>query len=390
MMSQPDQEHAQTLLRQLAVLLAGKLDPASLPPGIALEIAELAVQQGLSPMLLWSVAQGGGDPQSPPWAPAVVDARRCTILYLVFQTERVRIQAALDAAGIPNLWLKGIQLAHTVYPEPNLRPMVDLDVLVPYPQRQAALKELQALGYRLHLPEIIPGIQDELHAYSLVGGKHNQIMVELHSHIVGTADHFLSRAGLAWFWTQVRQYTWRDQTFASFSPEATFLHLCAHAILQHGSGEISLRQFFDLYLMLREQPDLDWPLVVKQALHFGWGGALRAALEITRAYFPVEIPPALGQVLNSLPPSPQVPGDPRHPQPLNRWESTLRDLQRIPWRERVHVMWALVFPPFAYMRWRYGVRHNWQLPYTYLFRWKDVLGEVVKTVTRRGSRLPRH
>ena len=41
------------------------------------------------------------------------------------------ILSTYDSAGIPALVLKGAALAHLVYPEPGLRPMSDLDILVP-------------------------------------------------------------------------------------------------------------------------------------------------------------------------------------------------------------------------------------------------------------------
>ena len=56
--------------------------------------------------------------------------------------------AALHEAGIEMLVLKGAALAYTVYPEPGLRPMRDLDILVPAVQVEAAQAVLLEIGFQ--------------------------------------------------------------------------------------------------------------------------------------------------------------------------------------------------------------------------------------------------
>jgi hypothetical protein len=62
------------------------------------------------------------------------------------------IVSAYDAAGIPALVLKGAALAHMVYPEPGLRPMNDMDILVPESDARRAQQVLADLGFRAPLP----------------------------------------------------------------------------------------------------------------------------------------------------------------------------------------------------------------------------------------------
>jgi len=59
------------------------------------------------------------------------------------------ISAALTAAGITALWLKGVAL-QTIYPEAWLRTMSDVDAWLSAETVAAALAALQAKGYRLH------------------------------------------------------------------------------------------------------------------------------------------------------------------------------------------------------------------------------------------------
>ena len=59
------------------------------------------------------------------------------------------IAEALDAAGIPWLTFKGPVLAELAYDPSHLREYVDIDVLVPATQLPAALRRLDAVGYRV-------------------------------------------------------------------------------------------------------------------------------------------------------------------------------------------------------------------------------------------------
>jgi hypothetical protein len=59
------------------------------------------------------------------------------------------ILSAYDAARIPVLVLKGAALSHTVYPDISLRPMSDLDILVPASEAHRAQQALAELGFEV-------------------------------------------------------------------------------------------------------------------------------------------------------------------------------------------------------------------------------------------------
>jgi len=62
------------------------------------------------------------------------------------------ILTAYQATGIPALVLKGAALAHLVYPEPGLRSMSDMDILVPASEVWRAQQALAGLGFDVPLP----------------------------------------------------------------------------------------------------------------------------------------------------------------------------------------------------------------------------------------------
>jgi hypothetical protein len=71
-----------------------------------------------------------------------------TNLYL--RRELDRVAARLERADIPVIVLKGMALLDEVYGELGLRPMVDIDLLVPEPFFADAGALLQELGYHGH------------------------------------------------------------------------------------------------------------------------------------------------------------------------------------------------------------------------------------------------
>ena len=59
-----------------------------------------------------------------------------------------RLLTAFASAGITMILLKGAALAHRIYPSPELRPMIDIDILIDPAQAKAAVKAASELGYR--------------------------------------------------------------------------------------------------------------------------------------------------------------------------------------------------------------------------------------------------
>lgn len=71
-----------------------------------------------------------------------------------FHTESLlELTALLGEAGIHPVVLKGLALAHTIYPQPALRPTSDLDLLLPTDAVLPALRLMQEAGYSVRLPD---------------------------------------------------------------------------------------------------------------------------------------------------------------------------------------------------------------------------------------------
>ena len=116
------------------------------------EVPAQAEAQGMAPLLYFHLKGAGVE------LPLAVrrDLQGLTVRHRRANQVRTRvlrdIVTAYDSAGIPALVLKGAALSHLVYPEPGLRPMSDLDILVPRPEVWRAQRMLAELGFNAPLP----------------------------------------------------------------------------------------------------------------------------------------------------------------------------------------------------------------------------------------------
>ncbi|MBM4438499.1 MAG: nucleotidyltransferase family protein [Actinobacteria bacterium] len=100
------------------------------------EILRMARQHRIGPMMRWQSQHAHPHIKVPK---RVADAltkqhKNWTARAMAMQRELLRVHGILEAAGIPHVFLKGAYLAYCVYPHPALRPLRDLDILIP-PER---------------------------------------------------------------------------------------------------------------------------------------------------------------------------------------------------------------------------------------------------------------
>jgi hypothetical protein len=343
-------------------------------------------------MLLWVIQQAGIDSHDHPlWEPLESAARSATINYALLKNTHRRVNAALAAEGIPALWLKGIALAPGVYPLPRLRPMVDLDVLVPYAQRGAALAIAVSLGF--HPPQghywlqVIAPPEDLQHHYHLMGGVDSAICLELHYRLLGLErGALLTGEQLTWFWNQTQELSQDGTRFTFLKPEAHLLYLCAHAILRHGEGDLYLLRYFDLHLLVTKA-NPDWRLVVERALELKWSYALERALSLAAQLFDTPLP---GTVFSQL--RERRSGD----EDISRavrlqsdnflQEKRVLLLAQMPLTVRVGVLYRRIFPPQIFMRHFYAIRPGRPVFPYYAYRWFDRGRQVIRSMRRAFTR----
>ncbi len=134
------------------------------------------------------------------------------------------LQAGMVKAGIPVVGLKGLPLATFYYADLGVRPMADIDILVPRSLARQAVEFLLAQGYRSvwgdleHMITKGPGGEFV---------KEGTSVVDLHWSVLHDCRAPWSDEG---FWAGQRTRTFEGVPLSMLRPEDQILHLCAHGM----------------------------------------------------------------------------------------------------------------------------------------------------------------
>jgi hypothetical protein len=172
-----------------------------------------------------------------------------------------KILAFLHKAGIPTLILKGAALALLHYRDLGLRPMADVDVLVPVDKAIDAMKLLRESGWKPEknlpchpTPEYLLAIK----ACNMVRDT-TDIKLDLHWHVF---QECLEPDADIDLWKRSVTVTCGDSQSHALSPPDQLLHICAHAM--EWNAIAPMRWVADAMTVLSTTPDLDWNLVLRQ------------------------------------------------------------------------------------------------------------------------------
>jgi hypothetical protein len=158
-----------------------------------------------------------------------------------------RLLSRFARGGIPVIALKGLALAETIYPNPALRPMEDLDLLVRPDDLPAAVRLLEEAGYR----EAWHGFPDFQRADGLVD-------VDLHTALLheGEIPTRLDAQAIESeaLWTAAQPATIAGETGLILSPAHQLLHLCQHLCYHHALS--GLLRHADILALVTRHPEL--------------------------------------------------------------------------------------------------------------------------------------
>lgn len=221
-------------------------------------------------------------------AAAIAEQRHWHALNALRQRATIaRLALALNKLGHDPLMLKGVALAYRSYPAADLRPMRDLDVLLPAEFAAEAQRALIATGdYTVHpdlrgtrrtSPEHFPPLQDVALATT----------IEVH-HRVGTwgGAETLQRALLAS--SVMREIG--GATVRVPSNEANLLHLVAGAVIKDRLA-LSALVLADLHYLAAGP--LDWEAVLRLADEVGLRNALALLSAVAAHNGATWVPPQL-------------------------------------------------------------------------------------------------
>jgi hypothetical protein len=269
------------------------------------------------------------------------------------------IVTACKSEFIPIIVLKGAFLAHMIYPDPSLRPMSDIDILVPPHKEKNILRVLWKLGYTVPSS---PGSQYMSEHHHLPGAHkkidNQQILVEVHhSALSGDATASLHTDNLT-------------------EPVNTFF---ADGVRHYSLGHID--QLRHLYHHMSEPAavlKLSWCVdIVFYASHFAdevdWERLKYEYPEVINAIRLVDFIIPLPENLKTHVPANDCP----RPRGTGTSILPLTTLLREPLPRRIH---DLLYPSDWWLMLYYAVPPDRSLVYT---RWLRHPWQVVKWISRR-------
>jgi hypothetical protein len=218
--------------------------------------------------------------------------------HLVFR-RMAPVLAEFHKAGIPTMLLKGAALTLLHYRDFGLRPMQDLDVLVPDEQALDAVALLEAQGWtRNTLPAVALGKFFLSFRHSADFTRQPQERIDLHWHVLLQACY--SGADRT-FWDASVPVEFEGQPTRALCPTDQLLHACVHGVVWNWVPP--LRWVADAFCIL-ESSTIDWPRLLDIAVQFRVVPALRDALTYMVKSVDAPIPVEVLQKLQSLPVTP--------------------------------------------------------------------------------------
>ena len=252
------------------------------------ETLEIALRHGVAPLLHRALKSGGALAELPERVRTRLEEERRTngLLNMRKYGEFRRIAQALHEQNIPLIALKGLHLADLVYRDISLRPMSDLDVLVPRSEVERAMASLQSIEYGF--AEDVSGAACAMLATKCnIGLAHRRLglCLEIHWTLAEPGDGYIPPM----------DEIWRSATFGHLgdagvqlmSPEFMLLHVCAHLAYNHVFG-FDLRALCDIAEIARAR--IDWVVVADQGRRHGWTRGVAAALRLARDHLGADIP----------------------------------------------------------------------------------------------------
>jgi hypothetical protein len=209
------------------------------------------------------------------------------------------VLAEFHKAGISTMLLKGAALTLLHYRDFGLRPMQDLDVLVPEEQAMSVIALLESRGWsRNTLPAVPLGDFFLSYRHSADFTREPLERIDLHWHVLLQACY--SGADRT-FWEASVPVEFEGQPTRALCPTDQLVHACVHGVVWNPVPP--LRWVADAFCIL-ESSAIDWTRLLDIATQFRVVPALRDALGYLAKTVEAPVPQEVLEKLKSLPVTP--------------------------------------------------------------------------------------
>jgi hypothetical protein len=242
----------------------------------------------LGPLLRYMLSQYHQDVVVPDHIKLAIDSSFKTAAFrsLHAQQSLIKIHRLLSQHQTPYIALKGAYLAFHAYPQTALRPMRDLDILVPEDRALEVYELLQNEGFqRLSEYQDNPKVPSETkhHLPALIDPT-SRFVIEIHNSLSGSDDVAFGLAADEALWFRSIERPIASVAIRFESPVDLLLHLIYHAVYQHrfDNGPLLIT---DIAFLIDGQ-HIDWSLFWKIAHRENITSGCILVLKMVEWYWP--------------------------------------------------------------------------------------------------------
>ena len=191
-----------------------------------------------------------------------------------------RVAGLLNAIDIEPVLLKGAALlVEGIYPQPSMRILGDIDILIPKNRSAEACAALKAVGYDTKWSAVSPPTH---HHLPMLLDPETGTGVELHTDVISrSADAVIATD---WFCEMVRPVLFRGQRMRLPEPTRNVGHIIFHSEIFHdlyNLNKVQLRHVVDLVLLrARHEKAIDWDELDRRFSAAGSGEPLATYLHL--------------------------------------------------------------------------------------------------------------
>jgi hypothetical protein len=210
------------------------------------------------------------------------------------------VTRGLRAAGAEPVGLKDVQLAVDVYPEPGLRPMGDVDLLIRREDWDTAAHALGSMGFEPLPSADVPFTRKYAMAQHFRRSS-DEIWIDLQWNVMQREWDLYGQGSFTYdsraMWRDAAPIRGLDFELRAPAHEDMLFHLCLHL---EGHGYCELVLFCDIAELVRhEAGQLNWDRVVDLARHYGAESSIYYVLLFVEKLLGAPVPPPVLLELDS-------------------------------------------------------------------------------------------
>jgi hypothetical protein len=206
-----------------------------------------------------------------------------------------RFADTMKSAGIPFITLKGSTLAPLLYDSVDLRPMVDVDVLIRHGDWPRVRDTLTGEGYRLPETKAAEYWLANYFNMAVTTPDTPPSHFDLHWSLGQEVRYDVDEEGI---WSRAVPYQVEGRTLMRLDDEDLLLNLVLH--LGYHYFDARLLWLWDIRLLCRKRP-IDWSVAVERSRLWRMGTVFAIGLGYVEKVFPGAVPP---EVLSEVTPGP--------------------------------------------------------------------------------------